>query len=29
MNAVFCDVFVVKNAMISHLTSYPMETKAW
>ncbi len=28
LNAVFCDVFVMKDAKIRHLTSYLMEIKA-
>jgi ketosteroid isomerase-like protein len=28
LNAVFCDVFVMQNARIKHLTSYLMEIKA-
>ena len=28
LNAVFCDVFVLENAKIRHLTSYLMEVKA-
>jgi len=28
LNAVFCDVFVMRDAKISHLTSYLMEVKA-
>ena len=28
LNAVFCDVFVMQNAKIRHLTSYLMEVKA-
>lgn len=27
LNAVFCDVFVMQNAKIKHLTSYLMEAK--
>jgi ketosteroid isomerase-like protein len=28
LNAVFCDVFVMRDAKIQHLTSYLMEVKA-
>lgn len=28
LNAVFCDVFILRDAKIQHLTSYVMEVKA-
>lgn len=29
LDVVFCDVLVMQNAKIRHLTSYLMEVKAW